>query len=102
MFGYFTPFLVFYSTLGAVLSLIPILETVTYIIMYSICFFNPPFLWFSFFFLEPVAGLTNRVPVRDSRAGAPLSPTLAPTLFYIFGILICRPEADLWRFHIHG
>ena len=27
-----------------------------------------------FFFLQPVAGLTNWVPVRDSRAGAPLSP----------------------------
>ena len=27
----------------------------------------------SFFFSQPVAGLTNRVPVRDSRAGAPLS-----------------------------
>ena len=26
----------------------------------------------SFFFLQPVAGLTNRVPVRDFRAGAPL------------------------------
>ena len=26
----------------------------------------------SFFFLAAVAGLTNRVPVRDSRAGAPL------------------------------
>ena len=26
-----------------------------------------------FFFLQPLAGLTNRVPVRDSRAGAPLS-----------------------------
>ena len=26
----------------------------------------------SFFFLQPVAGLTSRVPVQDSRAGAPL------------------------------
>ena len=26
----------------------------------------------SFFFSQPVAGLTNRVPVRDSRARAPL------------------------------
>jgi hypothetical protein len=25
-----------------------------------------------FFFFQPAAGLTNRVPVRDSRAGAPL------------------------------
>ena len=25
-----------------------------------------------FFFWQPVAGLTNRVPVRNSRAGAPL------------------------------
>ena len=28
-----------------------------------------------FFFLQPVAGLTNRVPVWDSRAGAPLNRT---------------------------
>ena len=30
-----------------------------------------------FFFSWPRAGLTNRVPVRDSRAGAPLGETLS-------------------------
>ena len=30
----------------------------------------------SFFFSQPVAGLTNRVPVQDSRAGAPLTCNL--------------------------
>ena len=37
------------------------------------------------FFLQPVAGLTNRVPVRDSRAGAPLPLSARFGNFIMYG-----------------
>ena len=38
----------------------------------------------SIFFFQPAAGLTNQVPVRDSRAGAPLPWTLIQFVNYFF------------------
>ena len=45
-----------------------------------------------FFFLQPVAGLTSRVPVRDSRAGAPL-------IFYQFFMYFNFPKMVILMVH---
>ena len=41
------------------------------------------FFFFFFFFLQPVAGLTNWVPVQDSQAGAPLA-TVSKNCFSLY------------------
>jgi hypothetical protein len=65
---YFTYFTCLIASPVAALLAIPYI----YIICSYFCILSPSSGGVHFFFLRPEAGLTNRVPVRDSRAGAPL------------------------------
>ena len=69
---FFHPLSAFRGFPGAVPVSIASMDLIIFL-MYSILCSEAPAPEVSFFFFwQPVAGLTNRVPVRDSRAGAPL------------------------------
>src|SRR6266568_1144334 len=73
---YFTTFWCFRGPLGAVLLPIPSVDANN---IFYCTQFGVPRLCFRgvhFIFSRPAAGLTNRVPVRDSRAGTPLQMIL--------------------------